>query len=182
MNKKPPKKTILKRRATSSTESVAKLKQKIAAQARALELAAEERRATSEILRMIAKSPADLQLVLDAIAESATCLCDAADAVVWRVDGEVLSQAAHFGPIAIQLARGEGHSITRDSPNSRAVVDRETIHVHDLRAAIAEFPLSKNRGIASGLRTVLVTPRPDFRGDPCAWITALQKRQCPPGC
>src|SRR5207247_623916 len=35
---------------------------------------------------------------------------------------------------------------------------RQTIHVHDLRAADAEFPEAKARGIAMGLRTVLDTP------------------------
>ena len=120
--------------------------------------AAEQQAATSDILRMIARAPADLQAVLDAIAENAARMCDAADAVVWRVDGDVLRHAAHFGPIAVQLARGEAHPITRDSPNSRAVVDRQTVHVHDLPASVAEFPLAKNRGVASGLRTVLATP------------------------
>jgi hypothetical protein len=44
--------------------------------------------------------------------------------------------------------------------SGRAVIDRQTIHVHvhDLRAADAEFPESKTRGIAMGLRTVLDTP------------------------
>ena len=50
------------------------------------------------------------------------------------------------------------HPITRGSPTCRAVVDRQTVHVHDLPAAVAEFPLAKDRGIASGLRTVLATP------------------------
>src|SRR5262249_26213319 len=77
---------------------------------------------------------------------------------VWRVDGDVIRQSAHFGPIAIQLTRGEGYPITRDTPPTRAVVDRQTIHVHDLRAAESEFPGSKTLGIASGLRTVLATP------------------------
>src|SRR5262244_179627 len=120
--------------------------------------AREQLAAASDILRMIARSPADLQLVLDAIAESAAKLCDAADAAVWRVDGDVIRQSAHFGPIAIQLTRGEGYPITRDTPPTRAVVDRQTIHVHDLRVAESEFPGSKTVGIASGLRTVLATP------------------------
>src|SRR5215470_10921700 len=120
--------------------------------------ALEQLAAASDILGMIARSPADLQLVLDAIAESAAKLCDAADAAVWRVDGDVIRQSAHFGPIAIQLTRGEGYPITRDTPPTRAVVDRQTIHVHDLRVAESEFPGSKTLGIASGLRTVLATP------------------------
>src|SRR5262245_34888465 len=120
--------------------------------------ALEQLAAASDILRTIARGPADRQLVLDAIAESAAKLCDAADAAVWRVDGDVIRQSAHFGPIAIQLTRGEGYPITRDTPPTRAVVDRQTIHVHDLRAAESEFPGSKTLGIASGLRTVLATP------------------------
>src|SRR6266508_4572374 len=64
--------------------------------------------ATSEILRMIASSPADLQTVLDAIAERAATLCDAADALVWRVDGNVRRLAAHFGPIPLAQVRTEG--------------------------------------------------------------------------
>jgi uncharacterized protein (DUF3084 family) len=69
--------------------------------------AREQQRATSEILRLIARTPADLQAVLDAIAENAARMCDAADAVVWRVDEELLRHAAHFGPVVVQLARGE---------------------------------------------------------------------------
>ena len=38
------------------------------------------------------------------------------------------------------------------------MADRQTIHVHDLRAAEAEFPGAKTRGIAMGVRTVLSTP------------------------
>jgi len=107
---------------------------------------------------MIARAPGDLQSVLDAIAENASKLCDAADAAVCRVDGDVLRLAAHVDPIPFRLAPGEGNPITRDTPTSRAVVDRQTIHIADLAAAKTEFPLSKNRGLATGLRTALVTP------------------------
>ena len=105
---------------------------------------------------MIASSPTELQPVLDAIAERAAKLCDAADAVVWRVDGEVRRRVAHFGPIPISLAQGEGPVIDRRTPPGRAIVDRQTIHVRDLQAAQADFPLA--RGIAEGTRTVLATP------------------------
>ena len=44
----------------------------------------EREAATSDILRMIARSPAELQPVLDAIAERAARLCDAEDAAIFR--------------------------------------------------------------------------------------------------
>ena len=123
---------------------------------RALEESLAREAATSDILRMIARSPTDLQPVLDTIAERAARLCDATDAVVWRVDGEVRLRVAHFGPILMSFAQDEGPVINRGTPPGRAIVDRQTIHVHDLQAAGADFPLA--RGILEGTRTVLVTP------------------------
>jgi hypothetical protein len=58
--------------------------------------------ATSDILRMIANSPTDLQSVLDEIAERAARLCDAADVVVWRVDGEVRRRVARMASMTMR--------------------------------------------------------------------------------
>ena len=60
---------------------------------------------------MIARSPTDLQPVLDAIAERAAKLCDAEDAAIFRVDGNFLRLAAHFGPIPMADTVGEGRVI-----------------------------------------------------------------------
>ena len=70
-SKKTPKKSQPKPRATSAAASIAKLKKTIAAQAREIRQGAEQQAATSEILRMIAKAPGDLQALLDMIAERA---------------------------------------------------------------------------------------------------------------
>src|SRR5215468_6351598 len=122
----------------------------------------ERETATGDILRKIASSPTDLQIVLDTIAERAAKLCDAEDAAIFRVDGNFVRLVAHFGPIpmadAVGDAVGESRVIDRDTPVSRAIADRQTIHVHDLRAAETEFPGAKTRGIALGVRTVLSTP------------------------
>ena len=99
--------------------------------------------------------------MLDAVAERAARLCEAEDAAVFRVDSNSYRRAAHFGPVSMATVLGEGRVIDRDTPPGRAIVDRQTIHVHDLQAAGAEFPGAKTRGIAMGLRTVLcrtVTP------------------------
>src|SRR5215467_14643495 len=107
---------------------------------------------------MIASSPTDLQSVLDTIAERVAKLCDAEDAAIFRLNGNFLRLVAHFGPIPMADAVGESFVIDRDTPASRAIADRQTIHVHDLRAAETEFPGAKTRGIAVGVRTVLSTP------------------------
>src|SRR5687768_5354478 len=103
MNKKPRKKKNAKRRSSSSAESVAALKKTIAAQAREIREGVEQQAATSEILRMIAGAPADLQSVMDTIAESAARLCNAKDALIFRVEGDVQQRVAVYG--AKQIGR-----------------------------------------------------------------------------
>src|SRR5262249_2956608 len=142
----------------SLKELNAKLSQEVKELRRERDESLEREAATSDILRMIARSPIDIQPVLDAIAERAARLCDAEDAAIFRFDGNFLRLAAHFGSIPMADAVGEGHVLDRSSPAGRAVIDRQTIHVHDLRAADAEFPSAKTRGIAMGVRTVLSTP------------------------
>jgi len=68
---------------------------------RALIEALDQQTATSEILRVIASSPTDLQPVLDAVAENAARVCGADDAIIHRIDGEVLQAVAHHGAVPL---------------------------------------------------------------------------------
>ena len=97
----------------------------------------EQQTATSEILGVIASSPTDIQPVLNVVAENAARLCEANDALILRVDGNNLRTAAKFGSIAA----AESRKISRGFPGGRAVIDRQTVHVHDMAVEIeTEFP------------------------------------------
>ena len=107
---------------------------------------------------MIASSPTDLQPVLDAVVQNAARVCGADDVVLTRLDGDVLRPAAGVGPVP-KLARDEGFPASRESVGGRAVVDRRTVHIHDLEAEPeTEFSVGKARQRLVGFRTVLATP------------------------
>jgi hypothetical protein len=102
----------------------------------------EQQTATSEILSVIASSPTDIQPVLDVVAENAARLCDAPLALIFRVDGDNLQRVAKYGTIPSGPI-GELRPLDRGWVPGRAVLGRETIHVHDLEeASPGEFPVS----------------------------------------
>ncbi len=116
----------------------------------------EQQTATSEILGVIASSPTDIQPVLNAVAENAARLCEATDAQIRVVERNMLRRVAHRGPVE---ATGRLETpISRSAPNGRAVIDKQTIHIHDIAAEFdSEFPESTAH-LTSGSRTILVTP------------------------
>src|SRR5262249_27625680 len=139
-------------------ESYAGLERRVEERTRELTEALEQQTATGEILRVIAGSPTNLDAVLHAVAETVTHVCDAQDAVIQRIEGEHFRTAARYGTIPLPVV-GDTRPINRESVAGRAVVDRKTIHIHDLAAVADEFPIVKGNQQRYGLRTVLATAR-----------------------
>jgi len=116
--------------------------------------------ATSDILSIIAENPTEIQPVLDAVAERAARLCNSYDAVITKIDGNRYRITAHWGPVPLPAENLlNGIPLNRDSVTGRAMVDKKTIHIHDLLAEPPdEYPLSKSYYQTSEQRTMLVTP------------------------
>jgi two-component system, NtrC family, sensor kinase len=118
--------------------------------------ALDQQTATSEILRIISTSPTDLRPVLEAVVASAVRFCGAHDAVLFRLDGQVLRRIAHHGPIPspINLII----PVVRGTVSGRSTLERRAVHVADLQSEGEEFPEGSAQAMELGFRAVLVVP------------------------
>ena len=117
-----------------------------------------EQTATSEVLRIISNSPTEIQPVLDAVGENAARLCEANNAVIFRLEGDFLRLVASHGEIPTTSHAREGTPANRDTVIGRAACDRRTIHVRDLAAQDSEYPVGSRHAKREGHRTTLATP------------------------
>ena len=121
---------VSKKKKSPRVTELSQLKKELQRVTEQLESRDREQTATSEILRLIATLSTDLQPVLDTIAENAARVCGSYDAVIRLVEGNILQLAAHYGPVVSGF--GLEQPLIRGTIAGRAVIDRQTIHIHDL--------------------------------------------------
>ena len=140
-------------------ESYATLEQRVEDRTRALSESLEQQTATAEILRVISGSPTDIQPVLEIVAQNAARVCGASDAVIRRVEGDVMTHAAHFGTVPM-TAVPDVRPITRDSVSGRAILEQRTIHLSGLLDPefAREYPEGALLQQQAGYRTIVATP------------------------
>ena len=111
---------------------------------------------SSNILKVIASSPTDVQPVLTAIVESACELCEAYDALVRLRDGDRLEFSAHHGPIPVAAG---SLPISRNWTGGLAAIERKPVHIHDLLSSEGDpFPEAQKRAREYGHRSILTVP------------------------
>src|SRR5262245_17193207 len=107
----------------------------VARLARELNEAREQQIATADVLKVISRSPSDVQPVFDMIAESARRLCDGQFCFVYRFDGRLLHFVAHHSlthEVFEMNRRAWPAPPSRRSAAARAILERGFVQIPDI--------------------------------------------------
>jgi signal transduction histidine kinase len=139
-------------------ESYAGLERKVEERTVELTEALEQQTAISEILRVISSSPTDVRPMLNAIAERALRLCDAAQSGILLVEGDKLRFASGFGTMPI-FEVGALLNLSRTIVSGRAIIDCVTLNYADLVPLLdTEYPDAREHQERFGFRAILTVP------------------------
>jgi signal transduction histidine kinase len=139
----------------------------------------EQQTATSEILRVISSSTTDLQPVFDALLKSAVKLCVASHASLFQVDQGVLRHISAYGTMRGAAPIGGALAISPGSGPGQAVLERRTIHVHDMESKINTLSPDvaatiKREGVQSTLSVPLL------RGGDAVGVIIIRRKEAGP--
>ena len=141
-----------------------------------LKEAREQQAATAEILKVIARSPSDVQPVFEAVAERAMSLLDAWSVLVTRFDGEMLRFAAARGalPDTEQFLRNQYPMRPEAAAFAgRCILERSAINISDAQADPS--PQNRDRARLRGFRAALSVPM--LRDDQPVGVITVSRRE-----
>jgi GAF domain-containing protein/CheY-like chemotaxis protein len=130
---------------------------------RELDEALEQQAATSEVLRVIASSPGEVEPVFQAMLDNAVRICEAKFGILFRYVGEAFEAVALFG-VPPAYAADLQSGLRRPSPDTglgRLAKTRRAVHIHDLcaeRAYRKRDPIRVATVEKGGARSFLAVP------------------------
>jgi GAF domain-containing protein len=144
--------------------STAHVQEKLDRALRERDEALEQVSATSAMLKIISKSPGELEPVFDAMLANATRICDAKFATLYLRDGDALRAVAFARdapPGYVEARKRNLWQPSRDGPLEQVVATKQVVHVADLKEL---RPYRERRPFIvaavelGGFRTLLMVP------------------------
>src|SRR5262249_3322539 len=140
----------------------------------------EQQTATSEILRVIASSPANMQPVFETIVRNAVRLCNGVGAALFRTDGVMLEHPVNYGATPAVFAEVARHYPMRldaqtavESSVAEAILTRSVVQIADAEdPSVPSFTQSVARAV--GFRSQLSVPMLKD-GEPVGGIVVVRR-------
>ena len=151
----------------------ARLLDELRGRTRDLQEALEKQTATAEILRIISRSPTDLQPTFAAIAASAARICGAATGAVFRFDGALIHVGAQYGTTQAETDAVRGVfpiPPSRGGATARAILTRQIVHILD-PAADPEYAQASLKQFGTMLSVPMLRD-----GNPLGAITVVRNQ------
>jgi len=171
------------RKALTLRYSDADLPEQLDQRTRERDEALEQVSATSEILKIISKSPGELEPVFDAMLENATRICDAKFATLYLRDGDTWRAVAatRDAPPGYVEVRKRNLSVSPGGPLQQVIDTKQVVHIADLkelRPYRERHPTIVAAVELGGFRTCLMAPM--LRDDELVGVISILRQEVRP--
>ena len=145
----------------------------------------QQQTATADVLKVISRSPGELEPVFDAMLANATRICEASYGAMWLREGNEFVNAAFHGPLprayTEQWQSGMGFNPGSHSPLTRVSQSRKPLQVADMREDRSYrdgHPLAVAGCDIAGIRTLACVPM--LKDDEFVGAIAIYRKEIRP--